>query len=442
MLKFRSIVTSFQFPSQRNILILERRCSSASHGILWNPKYNNFKSTCSSRFNRQHIRLYSKTLADLNMDPFIDLSLTSTNDDHMVQDSTNPSWPSFPIYYNDVYEVPLPPKHRFPMTKYRKVRERIQSKLLSLNKTQNKVHNVSFRISPLVSIQDLALTHCEAYIARYIKGQQTPDEIRNVGFPWSTAGVARSLSSTGGTVAAAKAVCQAKRLASSHPNESKQGPFWSAHVAGGTHHAFYDRGEGFCVFSDIAVAANVILRDYPDVVKRILIVDLDVHQGNGNAVLFQGRHDVITFSIHCSSNYFSKKEESDLDIELPSGCDDETYLSTLHYWLNRIYKESNGSSNTTSSNNTKFDFIFYQAGVDILQSDRLGRMNISPEGVSRRNKMVYEWATKMNVPLVITMGGGYPRDNNWEPILEAHAGVYLEAFEYISQFEQDHNSTK
>jgi acetoin utilization deacetylase AcuC-like enzyme len=437
MLKSRPFVTSFHFLSQRNIWISGRTCSTSSCQ-LWNPKYNNFKFTFSSRFTRQYIRLYSsKTLADLNMDPFVDLSLTSTNDDHMVQDSTNhPSLPSFPIYYNDVYEVPLPPNHRFPMTKYRKVRERIQSKLSSINNTQNKVHNVSFRISPLVSLQDLALTHCEDYIARYLQGQQTLDEIRNVGFPWSTAGVARSLSSTGGTVAAATAVCQAKRLASSHPNESKQGPFWSAHVAGGTHHAFHDRGEGFCVFSDIAVAANVILRDYSDVVKRILIVDLDVHQGNGNAVLFQGRHDVITFSMHCSSNYFSKKEESDLDIELPSGCDDETYLSTLHYWLNRIYKESNGSSSSSNSStsSSKFDFIFYQAGVDILQSDRLGRMNISPEGVSRRNKMVYEWVTKkMNVPLVITMGGGYPKDDNWKPILEAHAGVYLEAMEYLCQ---------
>lgn len=373
------------------------------------------------------------------MDPFVDLSFKSTNNEIMVQDSTNPIVSpvvvSFPIYYNDVYEVLLPPKHRFPMTKYRKVRERIQSKLSSQN--QNKVHG-SFRISPLVSVQDLALTHCEEYISRYIKGQQTQDEFRNVGFPWSIEGVARSLSSTGGTVAAAKAVCDAKRLSSLQPLESssflKQGPFWSAHVAGGTHHAFYDRGEGFCVFSDIAVAANVILRDYPDIVKRILIVDLDVHQGNGNAVLFQGRNDVITFSMHCSSNYFSKKEQSDLDIELPCECDDETYLSTLHFWLNRIYKDSNGSS----SSENKFDLIFYQAGVDIIQSDRLGRMNISPEGVSRRNKMVYEWATKMNVPFVITMGGGYPKENNWEPILEAHAGVYIEAFEHLS-FNHDCN---
>lgn len=367
------------------------------------------------------------------MDPFIDLSLTSTNNETMVQDS--PNGVSFPIYYNDVYEVPLPPKHRFPMSKYRKVRERIQSKVSSQDhQTQNKVQ-VSFRISPLVSVQDLALTHCEEYISRYIQGQQTSDEIRNVGFPWSTAGVSRSLSSTGGTVAAAKAVCDAKRqcAVSSQLEESfSQGPFWSAHVAGGTHHAFHDRGEGFCVFSDIAVAANVILRDYPDIVKRILIVDLDVHQGNGNAVLFQGRKDVITFSMHCSSNYFSKKEASDLDIELPTGCDDETYLSTLHYWLNRIYKDSNHGKSTTNTTTTdKFDFIFYQAGVDILQSDRLGRMNISPEGVSRRNKMVYEFATKMDVPFVITMGGGYPKENDWEPILEAHAGVYTEAFEYL-----------
>jgi acetoin utilization deacetylase AcuC-like enzyme len=158
-------------------------------------------------------------------------------------------------------------------------------------------------------------------------------------------------------MAAACNVCDVWRI------QKKRGlaPWGGAHVAGGTHHAFYDYGEGFSVFSDIAVAANVVLqRYYPDIVKKILIVDLDVHQGNGNAVLFQGRPEVVTFSIQCEANYFSEKQTSDLDIGLPVGCNDGTYLSTLNHWLNRILREGG-----------PFDLIFFQAGVDVLEADRL-----------------------------------------------------------------------
>lgn len=267
-----------------------------------------------------------------------------------------------------------------------------------------------------------------------------------MGFPWSPQGVDRAFSSTGGTVAAAIAVCQAKRLQMQMQNEFQTmqkrrdggdhsgdndsrkdeiqthafGKLWSAHVAGGTHHAFYDRGEGFCVFSDIAVAANVILRDYPDVVQKILIIDLDVHQGNGNAVLFQGVENVITFSMHCSANYFSEKQDSDLDIELPQDCGDETYLTTLNHWLNRVRRGDAGD----------VDFIFFQAGVDILEDDRLGRFSISQKGVMRRNELVFNLANDLNCPLCITMGGGYPR-KDWKPIIDTHANVYFQAYQYL-----------
>ena len=213
--------------------------------------------------------------------------------------------PYFPIYYNDVYEVPLPPKHRFPMSKYRQVRERVQQSIQnslsssssssSTTKTsfsderQENTIQTEFLISPLISKVDLETTHCTDYIQRYMIGDQTNDELRNVGFPWSLEGVNRSLSSTGGTVAAAISVCLAKReqlsiLKEFNDNgqssldskkEEELGSLFAAHVAGGTHHAFHDRGEGFSVFSDIAVAANVVLREFPDVVKRILIIDLD-----------------------------------------------------------------------------------------------------------------------------------------------------------------------
>jgi len=174
------------------------------------------------------------------------------------------------------------------------------------------------------------------------------------------------------------------------------------------------------VFSDIAVAANVVLRDYAHAVKRVLVVDLDVHQGNGNAALFRNRSNVFTFSVHCAANYFSPKEESDLDIELPVDCRDDTYLLTLKHWLSRIQREAG-----------VFDLVFYQAGVDGLSDDRLGRMALTKRGIERRDEMVYDFCYQQNLPLVITMGGGYPR-KDWEPILAAHASVYTGAYDYIT----------
>jgi acetoin utilization deacetylase AcuC-like enzyme len=253
---------------------------------------------------------------------------------------------------------------------------------------------IEFLVSPLATVEELETTHSPEYIQRFFKGDQTEKEQRNVGFPWSPAGVDRATSSVGGTMAAACNVCDVWRI------QKKRGLApWGAHVAGGTHHAFYDYGEGFCVFSDIAVAAN--------------------------AVLFQGRPEVVTFSIHCEANYFSGKEKSDLDIEMPAGCNDGTYLLTLNHWLNRIPKEGG-----------PFDLIFFQAGVDVLEDDRLGRMSLSADGVKRRNELVYDFARKQNVPLVICMGGGYPRDD-WTPIIHAHANVYFGAYQYLARLAKD-----
>jgi acetoin utilization deacetylase AcuC-like enzyme len=280
-----------------------------------------------------------------------------------------------------------------------------------------------FLVSPLATFEELATTHSEDYIERFLKGDQTELEQRNVGFPWSEQGVKRASSSVGGTMAAACHVCELWKLLQQQQNTRLPvAAPWGAHIAGGTHHAFYDYGEGFSVFSDIAVAANVVLQRYPDLIKKILIVDLDVHQGNGNAVLFQGRPEVVTFSIQCEANYFSQKQESDLDIELPVDCNDQTYLATLNHWLNRIAKERGDD----------FDMIFFQAGVDILEDDRLGRMSLSQKGVERRNQLVYEFAHKLNIPLVICMGGGYPRGEDWTPIIEAHANVYCQAHSFLT----------
>jgi len=193
---------------------------------------------------------------------------------------------------------------------------------------------------------------------------------------------------------------------------------------------------------DIAVAANVLLEKCPSI-RRILIIDLDVHQGNGNAALFDGNDRVQTFSMHCSGNYFSKKERSDLDVELPISAGDETYLATLQYWLKRIEQhnfdeknsgEKGGSNNTGKSK--QFDFIFYQSGVDVHNNDRLGRLCVTTEGLSKRNAMVYDFANRMECPLVVTMGGGYPRNDDWSSIIEAHSNVYWEAHQYLSEQNQ------
>jgi acetoin utilization deacetylase AcuC-like enzyme len=330
------------------------------------------------------------------------------------------------MFYNDVYEFDLPPNHRFPMEKYRRVRNMVQTSIAKMQ-TASVVAS-DFRVSPLATWDEITTTHCPHYLHRFLTGDQTEEERRNVGFPWSHQGVQRALSSTGGTVAAACAVGEALRQRGHHYAQQQQQqvqlqPVWSAHLAGGTHHAFYNRGEGFCVFSDIAVAANVVLQRYPEQIQRILILDLDTHQGNGNAVLFQNRSDVMTFSLNCAANYFSQKEASDLDVELPAGCTDETYLATLRHWLRQM--EDKGGP---------FQLVFFQAGVDILAQDRLGRMSISHTGVRRRNRLVFDFCKRNHLPLVITMGGGYPKTGEpWEPILEAHAGCYLEAYEYLNE---------
>jgi acetoin utilization deacetylase AcuC-like enzyme len=161
------------------------------------------------------------------------------------------------------------------------------------------------------------------------------------------------------------------------------------------------------------------------------------HSGNGNAALFDKNERVQTFSMHCSGNYFSKKEKSDF-VELPIGCDDETYLSTLRYWLKRVeqhrFDESIDveQSFTHTGRRKNFDLIFFQSGVDIHKDDRLGRLHITAGGISKRNAMIFDFAYRMNAPLVLSMGGGYPKDGDWSPIIESHIGVYWEAHQYLS----------
>lgn len=281
------------------------------------------------------------------------------------------------FFYNDVYKVDLPSGHRFPMGKYEAVRVQLERELRE---------RAEFRVSPVASVAELTTTHTADYVRRVMLDQLSAGELRRIGFPGGRQSIDRALSSVGGTVAAARALF-----------EGAERRCLTGHIAGGTHHAFADRGEGYCVFNDIAVASNVIMREQPSV-ARVLIVDGDVHQGNGNAHLFRDEPRVFTYSLHCAGNYFSKVETSDLDVEVPVGAADDEYLELLEGSLPAVFDRFAPS------------LVFFQAGVDPLVNDRYGKLRVSRAGLRRRNDAVLALCARVGVPVVLTMGGGYPRD--------------------------------
>jgi len=245
------------------------------------------------------------------------------------------------IFQSDWAHEQLPDKHRFPMEKYRLVRE----ELLQDASLRGKI---AFQRAPLVARESLELVHCATYVDRVFSGQLTPKENRAIGFPWTAESVTRYRASAGGTLAALHSVFAGLPVA--------------GHAAGGTHHAFRDRGEGFCVFNDIGVASVTAMADYGAAAVPILVIDLDVHQGNGTADIFQGNDKVFTFSIHGANNYpFKTRRRSDLDVDVPDGTTDEEYLSLLEEHLPQLFAE------------VKPKLVFYQAGVDGLKEDSFGR---------------------------------------------------------------------
>jgi acetoin utilization deacetylase AcuC-like enzyme len=238
--------------------------------------------------------------------------------------------------------------------------------------------------------------HTPEYVDAMFTGRLEPADQRTLGFEWSAALLARSRASVFGTVAAARAALR----------EGAAG-----NLAGGTHHAYADRGTGFCVFNDIAVAARTLQREGS--IDRALVVDLDVHQGDGTARIFAGDDSVFTFSMHGAKNFPFRKQRSSLDIDLPDGCDDAQYLEALRRHLPQVLERA------------RPDILFFQAGVDPLGGDLLGRLNLSLEGLRVRDRTVALAAKERGVPLVLTLGGGYTR-----PValsVEAHLGTWREA---------------
>ena len=294
------------------------------------------------------------------------------------------------IAFSPVYKYELPEKHRFPMIKYELLPEQLVY--------EGTVTEDQFFHPEKLSEDVLLLTHDKAYWEKLKEQRLTRREIRAIGFPMSERLIERGRHIANGTVQCA---LFAKQYGV------------AMNVAGGTHHSFTYKGEGFCVLNDIAIAANYLLDR--QLAGKILIIDLDVHQGNGTAQIFRKEKQVFTFSMHGAKNYPLRKEQSDLDIGLPDKTGDEVYLKKLREVLPRLIDE------------VQPDFIFYLSGVDVLETDKLGRLSLSIAGCKERDRFVLDSCRKNTIPVAVSMGGGY--SERIAHIVEAHANTYRVAQE-------------
>jgi acetoin utilization deacetylase AcuC-like enzyme len=274
------------------------------------------------------------------------------------------------IFYTDHYVLPLPPGHRFPMQKYALLRERVQAAGLA--------GEGGLLPPPAATDEQLLRAHDAAYLRRVVQGKLSAAEQRRIGFPWSPQMVERSRRSSGATLAAARAA-----LAEAV----------GVNLAGGTHHAFRDRGEGYCVFNDAAVAALSLQAE--GAIRRAVIIDCDVHQGNGTAAILAGDPTLFTFSIHGANNFPFTKEQSDLDVELPDGTGDEAYLEVLDKGVCRALSAAQP------------DLAIYLSGADAHEGDRLGRLKLTKRGLAARDRMVFELCKSAGIPVAVAMAGGY-----------------------------------
>lgn len=297
------------------------------------------------------------------------------------------------VYYCHQFLLPLPPGHRFPMDKYRLLYERVRQS-----------HDGQFElVVPQAADEDtLVLAHDTGYVGRVLRGELSEREIRELGFFWSEGLVERSRRSCGATIAA----CQAAR---------EEGA--AASLAGGTHHAHHDRPQGYCVFNDSAIASRLMQREGK--VKRVVIADCDVHQGNGTAAILRDDPSIFTFSIHGDANFPKRKEQSNLDVALPDGTDDEGYLEALQYGLREALDRGQP------------DLVIYIAGADPYENDRYGRLQLSKQGLAARDALVYEICKQCGLPVAITMGGGYAP--NVDDIVDIHYRSIVLAAERLAK---------
>jgi acetoin utilization deacetylase AcuC-like enzyme len=276
-------------------------------------------------------------------------------------------------FYSDQFPIPLPPDHRFPIDKYRLLRQAIIADLTSLD--------IELLVPDPACKDQIRLVHDADYVEKVITGTLGEREIRRIGFPWSPELVIRSQRSVGGTIAACRTALQAGV---------------SVNLAGGTHHAHRNFGSGFCLLNDCAVAIKVIQQESP--LQRVIVLDCDVHQGDGTAAIFSSDPDVFTFSIHGARNFPFHKVPSDLDIALEDGTADSQYLQTLENGLAEIFKRFKG------------EFVLYLAGADPYYDDRLGLLALTKNGLAERDRLVLHTCQQAGLPVAIVMAGGYARN--------------------------------
>jgi len=313
-------------------------------------------------------------------------------------------------FYSDQFVLPLPEGHRFPMTKYAMLRERLATELPSVH-----LHE-----APRASNGELALAHEPSYISAVQEGSISPQAMREIGFPWSDAMVERSRRSVGATIAAARLALAGAGVA--------------ANMAGGTHHASAGKGGGFCVFNDVAVAARLLQAEWgrvreasgaPRLPLRVAVIDLDVHQGNGTAHIFQNDATVFTLSLHGAKNFPFRKEVSDLDVELSDGCGDNDYLHALDLALE------------TLTQRFEPQLLFFLAGADAFEGDRLGRLKLSFDGMQARDRRVFDWAWQRRIPLAFAMAGGY--GVRIEDTVQCQVNTFTVALAYAQRWARLHN---
>ncbi|RJP65354.1 MAG: histone deacetylase [Comamonadaceae bacterium] len=305
-------------------------------------------------------------------------------------------------YYADHFVLPLPSGHRFPMGKYARLRERLAAEL----------PQVQLLEALPASDGELALVHAPAYIEAVAQGSLSAAAQREIGFPWSPAMAERARRSVGATLLASRNALGGGGLA--------------ANLAGGTHHAYADKGSGFCVFNDFAVAARLMQAENARSHRargplRVAIVDLDVHQGNGTARIFAHDDSVFTLSLHGAKNFPFRKEPGDIDVELPDGCDDAAYLEALESALGELDRRFEPG------------LVLYLAGADPHEGDRLGRLKLTFDGLEARDRRVMDWAWHKRVPLAFAMGGGYGHD--LEATVQVQVNTYRTALQYRQRWQ-------
>jgi acetoin utilization deacetylase AcuC-like enzyme len=295
-------------------------------------------------------------------------------------------------FHSDQFVLPLPQGHSFPMPKYRLLREAVEASLPGVRLTE----------ALPASDGELALAHEPAWITAVAEGQTTAAQQREIGFPWSARMVERSRRSVGATILAARTALFG------FENGAPEGV--AANLAGGTHHAYADKGSGYCVFNDVAVAARLMQAEWhrqrrrrsaPGCLLRVIVIDLDVHQGNGTAAIFRDDESVFTLSLHGARNFPFRKEASSLDVELPDGCADDEYLAALDQAM---------ASAWARHGDTPPGLAFYLAGADPHEDDRLGRLKISSAGLAERDQRVLAALRERGIPVALSMAGGYGRD--------------------------------